>query len=87
MVGDYSAQESRLDSVSNFRGVWLGDSTSEADGVEGLVGVIEFDKAGDTGGVGSSKGFVEGVETTVEAGARVQERSQGWWVGGEWGQA
>ena len=87
MIGDHSAEEPRFDSIGNFRGVRLRNSPSEADRVKGLVRVVEFNEGGDTGGVGSSIGLVVGVEATVEAGARVQERSQGWWVGGEWVQA
>ena len=87
MVGDHSAKETRLDRVSDLRGIRVGNSSSQANRIEGMVGIVEFNEAGDTGGVGRSKGFVVGVEATVEAGARIQKGCQGGWVGGEWWQA
>ena len=50
---------------------------SEANGFKGLIGVIKVDEAMDTRRVGSSELFMEGVESAVEAGARVEQSSEG----------
>eukprot|EP00977_Amphora_coffeiformis_P000136 scaffold36_cov102-Amphora_coffeaeformis.AAC.3 len=47
------------------------------DGFKWGGGVVELDEGFDAVGVGSGKGSVEGVETTVEAGAGVEQDRQG----------
>eukprot|EP00977_Amphora_coffeiformis_P019300 scaffold7139_cov100-Amphora_coffeaeformis.AAC.11 len=57
-------------------GEMVGDHCAEeamADGFKGGGGVVELDEGFNAVGVGSGEGSVEGVETTVEAGAGVEQ--------------
>ena len=87
VVGDHGSKETGPDGVGNFGGVRVGNGPSEADWVKGLMRVIEFNEAEDTGGILSSKGFVEGVQPTVEACTSVKQGGEGRWVGWKGGQA
>ena len=83
VVGDDGTEEAGLDGLGDLRRVGMRDSSSEADGVKGLSGVVELSEADNTVRVLCSKGFVVGVEATVEAGASVEKGGQGGCCGGK----
>ena len=83
MVGDHSAEEASLDGLGDLRGVGLDDSSSEADGVKELSGIIKLNEAGNAVRVFGNKNSVVGVQATVEAGTSVEKRAQGGCCGGK----